>query len=419
MGKFDKLKKQNQQITVSIKQETEHLQEVADEYNRVADIYHSPAIILHDIERDFSRATKLNDLDISFLFFATALQCVRQYFLTNFKDHKDRPSDKESAEDTWGHGEEHSSRGILRYNPSLIEIIANPVPFDVIFGGKDFGLGMGGNNHRFKTLGHDPILGWIFGTANIATNTVTLSDFKSYHVTTGHTKRGDARDKIVEPADTFEIFHHITNKLAAQEGRWSDNVDDNDFYSSKNHKFAGPAIIATSVFKEAIHLKTDIGSKDSLPIPIISTMSPELAQKLAKYGIDMCNIKTVGEQATYSMLINFLVATVHRMLYDEACGLSLSMYEVKTRKILAYSNVIASASNIIAVAVTEAIAVATENPELAKKGLKYLDIGGLAVTLYRLISDYNFIKEVKLEFMENQWYDVVLGNDYEFMKEVK
>ena len=144
-----------------------------------------------------------------------------------------------------------------------------------------------------------------------------------------------------------------------------------------------------------------------------------LAKKIAEYGLDMCNVKTVGMQATYSMLINFLVATVHRMLYDESCGLTQSMYEVKTRKILTYSNVIASASNIIAVAIAEIIGVATDNPDLVKKGVKYLDIGGLAVTLYRLIADYKFIKEVKLEFMEKQWYDVVLGDEYEFMKEIK
>ena len=65
------------------------------------------------------------------------------------------------------------------------------------------------------------------------------------------------------------------------------------------------------------------------------------------------------------------------------------------------------------------LAVATDNPDLAKKGLKYFDIGGLAVTLYRLINDHKFIKEVKLEFMEKQWYDIVLGDDYEFMKEVR
>ena len=33
----------------------------------------------------------------------------------------------------------------------------------------------GRGNHRVHTLGHDPILGWIFGTGNIMTCTITLS----------------------------------------------------------------------------------------------------------------------------------------------------------------------------------------------------------------------------------------------------
>lgn len=418
MGKFDKLKAENQRITSEIKKEAGHFQEIANEYNRVAEIYHAPAVILHDIERDFSRATKLNGVDIGFLFFATALQCVRQYFLTPFKFDKERPKDGDAANSTWGHRKTHSNRGIHYYNPSFQEILKNPVPFDATQQAEHIKGVFEGTGHFYHrtTLGHDPILGWVVGTANIATSTLTTWDLKSYHVKTGSSKH----DKMIEVADTASVFSHTASKLLTKEGQFADhNLQDGMLKENKADRFAGPAIIALSLILEWDHLRSDIDSRISLPFPIVTAISPDLAGTLAKYGIDMCNIKTVGEQATYSMLINFLVATIHRMLYDENSGLSQSMYEVKTRKILTYSNVIASASNIIAVAVTEAIAVATKNPELAKKGLKYLDIGGLAVTLYRLISDYKFIKEVKLEFMENQWYDLVLGDDYDFMKEAK
>lgn len=418
MGKFDKLKKQNQQITVDIKREAGHFQEVAAEYNRVAEIYQAPAVILHDIERDFERATQLNGVDISFLLFATALQCVRQYFLTQFKLGNERPEDGKAASDTWGHRKTHSNRGIYYYNPSFQEILTNPVPFDAIQQA-DHLKGVFKDTGRFghrTTLGHDPILGWVVGTANIATSTLTTWDLKSYHVKTGSSKH----DKMVEVADTASVFSHTASKLLTKEGQFADHkLQDGMLKDNKADKFAGPAIIALSLILEWDHLRSDIDSRKSLPFPLVTAISPDLAGTLAKYGIDMCNIKTVGKQASYSALINFLVATIHRMLYSETCGLSQSMYEVKTRKILTYSNVIASASNVIAVAVMEALAVATDNPDLAKKGLKYFDIGGLAVTLYRLINDHKFIKEVKLEFMENQWYDIVLGDDYEFMKEVR
>ena len=86
-----------------------------------------------------------------------------------------------------------------------------------------------------------------------------------------------------------------------------------------------------------------------------------------------------------------------------------NLYSVKTRKILSYSNLIASASNVIAVAIAAAVGVSSGNPEVVKKALNYLDIGGIMVTVYRVISDRNFICEVKKEFLEQQWYSIVLG----------
>lgn len=399
MGKFDKLKKQNQQITADIKRQASHFQEVATEYKRVAEIYQAPAVILHDLDRDFERATKFNGTDVSFLLFATALQCVRQYLITPFNDRADA-----STYDKKDKNANYQERKHKWYNPSLEEIINNPVPFDTNLqsnGITDALKGGGALKHRL-TLGHDPILGWVFGTANIATSTLTRWDMVSYHVKTDYAKkRGEKlapQDYMTNHADTDKIFYYTKEKLLNQ------GID-------------GKLIIGQSLLKEWEHLKSDVKSKNSLPFPIVAVFSPDMANKLAEYGIDTCNLLSIGKQATYATLINTIVAMIHRILYDESSGLSQSMYEVKTRRILTYSNVIASASNVIAVAAMEAIAVATENPDLAKKGLKYLDVGGLAVTLHRLITDYRFIKEVKIEFMENQWYDVVVGDDYEFMKE--
>ena len=402
MSKFDKLKKENQQITADVKREAAHFQEVANEYNRVADIYQAPAVILHDIERDFSNATKLNNgVDLTFLFFATALQCVRQYLITPFEERGDA-----SSYDKKDKNKNYQERKHKWYNPTLEEIENNPVPFDTNLqsnGIHDALKGGGALKHRL-TLGHDPILGWVFGTANIATSTLTRWDMVSYHVKTdyAHKKGGKyaPQDFMTNHADTGKIFYYTKEKLLNQ------GID-------------GKLIVARSLLKEWEHLQSDFKSKNSLPFPIVAVFSPDMANKLAEYGIDTCNLLTVGKQATYATLINTIVAMIHRMLYSESFGLSQSMYEVKTRKILTYSNVIASASNIIAVAVTEAIAIATDNGDLMVKGAKYLDVGGLAVTLYRLINDYKFIKEVKLEFMEKQWYDIVLGDDYEFMREVQ
>lgn len=396
MSKFDKMKKQTKSIVSEAKNETSHFQEIADEYRRVEKTYSNVSVILNDIDRQFESATKLDKLDITFLFFATALQCVRQYFLTPFRD---RLTDKEAANATKGHEKESSNRVHRYYNPNLEEIITNPVPFDAIYGGKDFDLGLSGNSHRAKTLGHDPILGWIFGTANIATSTMTTWNFQSYHIKTGMDALNRHRDQISTHADTAKVFSYTFDKIL-------------------NQGMEGKEKIGASLIKEAIHLKSDVGSVNSLPIPLVSSaISPEFALKLADYGFDAANIIDVGKQATFAILINFFISMIHALCYDEAKHGSQILYQVKTRKILSYSNLIATASNIIAVAVTEVIAATTGNADLARKGLKYFDIGGLLVTCQRLISDHKFIKQVKLEFMEKEWYNAVYGEEYKFMME--
>ena len=41
---------------------------------------------------------------------------------------------------------------------------------------------------------------------------------------------------------------------------------------------------------------------------------------------------------------------------------------------------------------------------------------GLVVTLYRLISDVSFIQKVKEEFIKNEIFDKITGEEYDFMK---
>lgn len=375
-----------------------HIEAVLNEQVRVNEIVQAPMVHIDDIDNRFKKATKLDTADIAFLFFATALQCVRQYVIGTITQ---RVGDQEAAKKTKGHTEEHSNRHHRLYHPSLEEIITNPVPFDAIFGSKDFDLGIGGGfNHRAKTLGHDPLLGWVFGTMNIATSTVTVAEgFRTFHVLTGETANGTPRDKISKNADTIKALNITKNKLLSEDP-------------------TEKLIIGTSLIKEAIHLKSDIYSTASIPIPIVSSFSVDWANKLADYGMDMGNILKFSTQAGFAILINALISMIHGLCYNEAQHTSWSLYSVKTRKILSYSNVIASMSNVIAVTIGAISGVATENPEVVKKSLNYLDIGGIMVTIYRLISDTKFINDVKEEFLREEFYDRVVGSKYDFLQGV-
>lgn len=378
MNQFDELRKKNTEACQSAQSTVNHLAQIADESYRVAAVAHNAGEILSDIDRAFADKTKLDKLDIAFLFFATALQCARQYLLTSFPQ---RENDQKSADKVKGDNAEHSDRTHRLYNPSLAEIVTNPVPFDALFGGGNFDLGLSGITHRAKTLGHDPLLGWIFGTANIATSTMTMWNGQSYHVKTGQISTGAARDKITNHASTGKVFYYTEEKLL-------------------HSGIEGKKIIGCALLKEAIHLRSDIYSTAGIPIPIISSISPDFALQLSSFGIDMGNVLVVAKQGAYAVMINSLIAMLHGLFFGLSKSENIELYKVKTRKILSYSNMLASTSNVIYVALT--------------KDISKLDIGGILVTLYRMISDYHFIQQIKSEFLISEFSNIISGEAYNF-----
>ncbi len=389
MARLDELKAKRTALSERSKQTVSEAENITSESYRVAKVSHDAQIIIKNLDAEFEAQTKLHGKDIAFLFFTIALQCVRQYFLTDFKE---RLSDQKAAKKTVGHTEEHSDRNHRYYNPDIAEIISNPVPFDTTFGAPllESDIAKHGG-HRYTTLGHDPVLGWIFGTANIATSTLTDYKFHSYHIFTGENKVGNRLDKVTNRADTAKVISYTFQKLL-NEGK------------------DGKIKVGASIIKEAIHLKSDINTFNSLPIPVISTFNPDLASSLAHYGLDISNVFTITKQAVLAEAINMIVAMIHRLTYNEENDGKKELFEVRSRKIITYSNVIASTSNVIAVGLGSAIGVSTNNPALIKKSLSKIDIGGFAVTLFRLINDHKFIQQIKQEFILDNFDKLIQGD---------
>lgn len=373
MSKYDIYRQENKKISESIIKETKDAEKTVNDIKtnaeRTSRAIDRVNIIIGDADAQFEKATKLKGLDITLLFVATAMQCVRQYVIGTITQ---RTNDQDAAKRMPGCKRGNSIERKHRwYNPSIEEIMQNPVPFDTTFGSKDFDLGIGGGfKHRASTLGHDPLLGWIFGTGNIATSTLTTNKFRTFHVLTGNIATGAGRDKISYNASTFKMLSYTTNKLLCE-------------------GMEGKKKVGLSIMQEAIHLGSDINSKKSLPIPIVSTVSVQAAKNLANFGIDTGSIVKVSGQAGFAVLINSLIGMFHGLFYDEAIHGSWNLYSVKTRKILSYSDLIASTSNII-------ITALTRNVEL-------LDIGGIIVTIKRIITDRKFITDIKKEFIEKEW----------------
>ncbi len=354
---IEELRRRRKELSNNSEKTLTNIETITNESFRVSKVAHNSKNILDNLDIRFKSLTGLNNLDVKFLFFATALQCLRQYWLSN--DKLRFKNDQEAG------------KAIKKYLPISL---CGPVPYDAFHKGGYLGdTGISGVNHRYLTLGHDPLLGWIFGTANILSETVTKNNIylESYStVLIGN------EYKINGITDIGTIFAHSINRV---------QVDYKD--------------LILAVTKHAIHLSSDAFTTMGLPIPVINTVSPDLSSKLLKNGID---VYSVSRGMAVSSLINMIVAVIHGLFYDETRYPNRDMYEVKTRRILSYSNAIASTSNIIYVALSK------------KEKLKRIDFGGLIVTIYRLLSDSKFINEVKEEFVFSGFNKLIQGEEYNF-----
>lgn len=363
---------------------------IANESKRVADVAHNSKEILGQLEDEFEKQTGLDKTDVKFLFFATALQIGRWIVISKVSkqadkkikdsriihddgsikktERKQRDNFKKKHDGKWAHNKSE------KY-PTWLEIVYDGVPYDISRGSPNFGVNMEAGYHRVHTLGHDPILGWIFGTMNIISSTITLDDFRTYKVSK-KPKHWEYQTSVV---DGFRM---------AIESIKEDNKR-----------------LPAAIFAEAIHLQSDAFTKNGLPVPVLEAFNPEFASELYKSNYDslclMKDIAVVGAQAVSSILINMVIALIHGLYYDASKYSSRDVYEVKTRKILLYSNLIASASNVIWVGGN---AIAGN-----ESALKDLDIGGLIVTMTRLVTDTEFIRSVKEEFVFGGFNKLIQG----------
>lgn len=343
-----------------------NLGQMIDEERRVADISRSAAVIIEDLDRDFKRATKLDGTDIVFLFLCTAFQCARQYLLSNDLLRLDNEQ-----------GDALIKEPLKRVLPkSWADILTRSVPYDAVRNQSGLNTGISGSTHRYRTLGHDPALGWIFGPANILSSALTKSDIVTSYLVE------DQTITQLYPASTVGMFQTAFTQVKEQ-----------------------PMMLPAALAQQAIHYGSDYFTKQGLPVPLLGTLAPEAAHRFMNSKFKNCphiDMFSITRQAALAAFINQIIFYLHQLFYDESVDGSQSLYEVRTRKILTYSNVLATGSNVIYVALS--------------KDLTRLDVGGMLATLYRLISDTRFINEVKRDFLKNELYTMVTGPQYDFME---
>lgn len=380
-SKFDSLENEFEQ---ELKDSTEKL-------NKLVYSVENFSTNLDKIDEQFESLTSLKKEDYIFVIFCAALQAYRQYFLTDFKQ---RLNDSQAAKEVKGDCKETSSRNKKRYYCSLSNIVSNPVPFDAIEHKDNISTIVSGANHRWTCLGHYPILGYVFGTANIMTSTISVKDgiigINTYHVSTGTINRNGPKrsfsyegDIMSAKAHTDKMFEHIYNRI-------------------KSNPQEGISALTAALAKEHEHLRSDVKSKQSLPFPILS-ITPEISEEMHNWGIDFLNLKTIATQAGYAIIVN-LITKILYLAYQAGkenihdIGKNSVAFDktirVRCEKIISVANAVASSTNLA----TVLVGVLTGNLDLTRK----FDIGGEIITLIQLARSADFINRMKCEYIKHE-----------------
>lgn len=331
----------------------------------------------------FKNKTALTDLDLSILFFCGALQVLRWSVFSPETMKFDKASDPDDK----------IARAVNKADfipPDVKELLTASVPYDAIersarfksiYG--DFSTGIAGTNHRYKTLGHDPIAGWIVGTANIATDTMTVNN--------GIIGAGNGEKLFNLDADAilrewYPSYHVKNNEIDGKTHitkvfKWTTDV-----------AMDKPEILALSFLKQSIHMGSDFFTRQGLPLPVIGFLSPDAAGYLMGSNMRI-DLWSVSKGALFAVLINKVVEMFHRLWFDPMRD-NAKLYEVRTLKIIMYSNILASFLNAGYVGITG--------------DFRKLDIGGIAVAVWRLLTDRKKIRKIRAEFI-----DRTLSNEFQ------
>ena len=304
---------------------------------------------------EFNDRTSLTGTDMGFLMVAAVLQTLRWVFFGKDMQRLTANEADKKFKNIGGRLAEYEPATLKTIGESLI---SHTVPYDAIRRSARYKdiyndmPGLSGTNHRYMALGHDPLAGLIFGTANIVTNTLTVNDwtsaFPSYHV------------KNQEINGKTDLYHII---------KWTgESLQDR------------PKVVGAALLRQVAHSSSDLFTTQGLPIPIINTISPEMSGFLIGNQVDVYG---TANSAAAAILINKLIEMCHRLFYQQ--GDDLKLYEVRTRKILTYSNTLSSIINVGYVGAT--------------RNVKKLDVGGIMVTLWRLLNDKEEIRKIKRDFV--------------------
>lgn len=412
----NKFNKGEKKFSSELDKLSDAVDEISDHTNNTLEDIKDVNIIITDIDKQFEEKTGIvNPKDMIFLWSAVAMQCARWILIPTFDEETLTPTvedRKDSASE--GKKDQTATGRILDKTkaeregqafPDVKSIMLLPVPYDamkgtediVIPGVTDYGKQIYSINHHSATLGHDPILGQIIGTANIMTRSITFHDPL---ITTRKVEIPSGRTQIVVKEPYYSKVMMVEDVIkSAQE-------DINR--------------IAVALVKENLHLQSDKYTKTGLPIPLLSVA---LQQKLLNQKWNSKELEDVLKGCVGGVITNFAVAAIinmiigilHGFCYYEEKDEDWELYRVRTRKIIATSNVIAECVNLGAVAAGGIGGVLSHNPEAVKKSLSHLDFGGMIEAIHQIVRSKSLQEKIRREFLEQELFNRFTSDQYSFL----
>lgn len=427
---YNNLRKLNEEIYVDVRENLNIMDTTINSIDRTVAICEQSDFIISKIDEQFVQKVCLKKKDLPFLFLAIALQTTRWFLMPSLDldfsqiSKEERLSANEVKKDGPLQGKrsgqhyekpeinkikhnemekykkevsEYQNKirgnGTYRYL-SWVEILFHAVPYDAmegseniliqrksLLGKKEFisplGKQLCGKNHHVATLGHDPVLGWIFGTMNIMSGMITFCDLQTFPVNQNiQLDKWDQDIDYLHPSNIVEMLNYCISSLHEDSKRL-------------------PAAVA----RQAIHMQSDKYTKDGLPIPLLS---PAHAQQLIEKGWNSNeaerllkritkNIGIVGFQFIIAEFINILIRSMYLILNTED---EADISSSKIERILKISSIIAEGSNV-------AVVVATRK-------LSFLDIGGLISMVHQIALDSKTRNLIECEFLNREFENVVM-----------
>lgn len=392
MSKAEELLARKNNACNTIDRTIERLDGHDQEIERLYSVAVNTSKFLNDLEDDFSKKTSLGKRDIEFLFTAILLQCIRIYVINTLT--KIEPAGNENAKEGALHKLQNKLLGKVNngaldeptpYYAPLIQICTTKgVPYDATrFKSLNPGF-FKKANHRFATFGHDPLIGLVLGTTNILTNTITCRSKEGVPIPiTCHVEYNASFKNpcIGDICSTIETFH------AAYERIGKDNTS-----------------VVAALIKQVIHIGTDLYTPKGIQIPGANLiLTNKYAEELTKY-ISFGDVVKIGASYKIYSLINVLISSLHMLTCESTIYRDRTLHHVNTLKILHYSNIIATGSNVI----KNTARASFENV----KALKDIDFAGLIGTIIMLFKDKEKINEIKREFILSEYEKIVLGDSY-------